>query len=217
MRTKQARKSVAVESQQLTLFSLFDAQSSENPLTQALPAGGQRHSHSRVGSLPKPSSSGPAFSENPTTTALYGRPQGDSDLSKDRAPVQELAHRVRDLLRDEPDTKLDNPRLNELAREVFGTAVGNARDAYDAAEAGMNLHIDGLDIDGDDAAATVQANCPHSGRYRAYVWSRSPSALPHHAVSADSFSSTGLAALFESCACNARRNRWPSSRGSSCG
>ena len=38
-------------------------------------------------------------------------PQGESDLRKDRAPVQELAHRVRDLLRDAPDTKLDNPRL----------------------------------------------------------------------------------------------------------
>ena len=63
-----------------------------------------------------------------------GRPQGNSDLQKERVPVQELAHRVRDLLRDEPDTKLDNPRLSELAREVFGTAVGNARDAYDAAE-----------------------------------------------------------------------------------
>ena len=106
MRKKQARQPVAAvarlagESRQLTLFSLFDAQSSENPLTQALPAGGQRHSRSRVRSLPEPSSSGPAFSENPTTTALYGRPQGDSDLSKDRAPVQQLAHRVRDLLRD---------------------------------------------------------------------------------------------------------------------
>jgi len=90
MRTKQARQPVAVESQQLTLFSLFDAQNSENPLTQALPAGGRRHSRSRVGSLPEPSSSGPAFSENPTTTALYGRPQGDSDLPKDRSPVHEL-------------------------------------------------------------------------------------------------------------------------------
>lgn len=114
MRKKQARKPVAAESQQLTLFSLFDAQSSENPLTQALPAGVRRNSHSRLRSLPEPSSSGPAFSENPTTTALYGRPQGDSDLRKDRAPVQELAQRVRDLLRDEPDTKLDNPRLNAI-------------------------------------------------------------------------------------------------------
>lgn len=156
MRTKQARQPVAAESQQLTLFSLFDAQSSENPLTQALPAGGQRHSHSRLRCLPKPSSSGPAFSENPTTTALYGRPQGDGDLPKDRSPVQQLAHRVCDLLRDEPDTKLDNPRLHELAREVLGTAVGTARDAYDAAEAGMNLHIDGLDLDCDDVEGTIQ-------------------------------------------------------------
>lgn len=56
----------------------------------------------------------------------------------------------------------------ELARVVFGTAVGNPRDAYDAAEAGMNLHIDGLDLDCDDAAATVQkATGPHSRPYPA--------------------------------------------------
>ncbi|MCK4659720.1 MAG: hypothetical protein KAV82_09395 [Phycisphaerae bacterium] len=72
MRKKQARQPAAAESQQLTLFSLFGAQSSENPLTQALSAGGQQHSHNRLRGLPKPSSSGPAFSENPTTTALYG-------------------------------------------------------------------------------------------------------------------------------------------------
>lgn len=39
---------------------------------------------------------------------------------------------------------------------MLGAAVGNARDAYDAAEAGMNLHIDGLGIDCDDAADSIQ-------------------------------------------------------------
>ncbi len=51
---------------------------------------------------------------------------------------------------------------------MFAAAVGNARDAYDAAEAGMNLHIDGLDIDCDDVEGSIQkANGPQSGPYPA--------------------------------------------------
>lgn len=54
---------------------------------------------------------------------------------------------MRSLLDGEPETRIDNPLLDTLTREVFGAAVGHARDAYDAAEAGMNAHIGELAIE----------------------------------------------------------------------
>jgi len=143
MSAKQANQSRSMHSEQLTLFAMFDAVAAENPLTQALPAGGLGN-HRR---LPTPPSSGPDTGENPTTTALYGRRPEGGDLRREESPVQVLARRIAELLHAEPASNIDNPRLDTLAHEVFGNVVGHARDSNDAAEGGMNLHIAELGID----------------------------------------------------------------------
>jgi predicted RNA methylase len=58
-----------------------------------------------------------------------------------QSPHRKLADRTRDILRDEPDTAFDNPAVERLSQEIFGKAAGHGRDAYDAMEAGMNMHI----------------------------------------------------------------------------
>lgn len=59
-----------------------------------------------------------------------------------------LARRVAALLESDADTSINNRRLNVLAAESLGHAAGHARDMYDAAETGMNIHIarSGLDL-----------------------------------------------------------------------
>lgn len=133
--------------------------------------------------LPPPSSSGPSRRENPTTTALHGRrrpgePAQDSALLSGGAaegstacvcptperqgtpeagpysPVRELARRVAALLQAQPQTRIDNARLDALTRDVFGSAAGHARDAYDAAEAGLNIYLDALALD--DGCRTIE-------------------------------------------------------------
>lgn len=45
------------------------------------------------------------------------------------------------LLQVEPDAHFDNHKIAEFSRDVFGHSAGHAREAYDAAEAGMNIYI----------------------------------------------------------------------------
>ncbi len=55
--------------------------------------------------------------------------------------VAHFARRVAALLEADPDAAIDNRALNLLAGEFFGNSAGHARDLYDAAEAGMNIHV----------------------------------------------------------------------------
>lgn len=62
------------------------------------------------------------------------------------APAQDdascrFAERFATLLDADPHAHFHNSAINELAREVFGSAAGHARDAYDAVEAGFNLYL----------------------------------------------------------------------------
>ncbi len=66
-------------------------------------------------------------------------------MAKD--PVHRLAERFAELLAAEPERHVDNRDLNALARETLGAAAGHARDAYDAAEAGLNLYLGRLGLD----------------------------------------------------------------------
>jgi len=45
------------------------------------------------------------------------------------------------LLQVEPEAHFDNHKIAEFSRDVFGHSAGHAREAYDAAEAGMNIYI----------------------------------------------------------------------------
>ncbi len=151
-RTKQIKRTHPLCGEQMSLFIQLDAAATKNPRTQTLPAVGR----AMLFRPPAPSSAGPVPGENPTTTALDGRRNKGRILRSNDAVVAMLARRIESLLRDEPSTKIDNPRLDALTREVFGNAVGHARDAYDAAEAGMNLHIGGLALDLCDGRRAIE-------------------------------------------------------------
>lgn len=56
----------------------------------------------------------------------------------------------------EPDAHFDNHAISELARDVFGHSAGHARDAYDAAEAGMNIYVQRVGLDLGDIPASIQ-------------------------------------------------------------
>lgn len=63
-------------------------------------------------------------------------------------PVAEFARRIATLLESDPATKFDNRAIAHLAQEIFGSSAGHGRDAYDAAETGLNicLHRSGIDL-----------------------------------------------------------------------
>lgn len=58
-----------------------------------------------------------------------------------------LARRFCAELAADPHRRFDNVAFANLAREYFGSAAGHGRDAYDAAEAGLNLYLDRLGLD----------------------------------------------------------------------
>ncbi|MCC7086542.1 MAG: strawberry notch family protein [Pirellulales bacterium] len=64
------------------------------------------------------------------------------------SPVVELARRLATLLEADPSVNFNNAAIGRLAQEIFGSSAGHGRDAYDAAEAGLNiqLHRMGLDL-----------------------------------------------------------------------
>lgn len=70
--------------------------------------------------------------------------------------VAEFARRFATLLETEPKTQFDNRAIARLAREVFGSSAGHGRDAYDAAEAGMNMYIERLGLDCDDVPGSLK-------------------------------------------------------------
>jgi protein-L-isoaspartate O-methyltransferase len=74
----------------------------------------------------------PIPGEEPETTARGTEP---------RSPTADFALRFAALLETEPNLHFDNRAVAHLAREVFGFSAGFGRDAYDAAEAGMNLYL----------------------------------------------------------------------------
>ena len=69
-----------------------------------------------------------------------------SSLTHDH-PESRFALRFAALLEADPVAAFDNPALSQLAREILGSSAGHARDAYDAAEAGFNIHLNRLGLE----------------------------------------------------------------------
>lgn len=78
----------------------------------------------------KPSSVAPGGT--PTPPPLPVQPSASS-------PFRQVAERVRDLLRG--GAHMNNAQIDQIARSVWGTAAGRARDVYDAAEGGLALYL----------------------------------------------------------------------------
>ncbi|QDV89903.1 hypothetical protein RAS2_09780 [Phycisphaerae bacterium RAS2] len=75
-----------------------------------------------------------------------GRPVSASDFALCFAAVLQV----------QPETRFDNHSVAEFAREMFGHAAGHARDAYDAAETGMNIYLRRIGPDLTDFAAATR-------------------------------------------------------------
>ncbi|MEN6406987.1 MAG: strawberry notch-like NTP hydrolase domain-containing protein, partial [Thermoguttaceae bacterium] len=71
------------------------------------------------------------------------------------SPVALFARRVAAILETEPAAKLDNMAMSRIAQEILGSSAGHARDAYDAAEAGLNLYLHRKGIDFRDVSVAI--------------------------------------------------------------
>ncbi len=56
----------------------------------------------------------------------------------------------------EPTSAFDNAEVSRLARELFGTSSGRARDTYDSAEAGFNIYMERVGLALSDPHAATE-------------------------------------------------------------
>jgi hypothetical protein len=71
-------------------------------------------------------------------------------------PASRFAERFAALLKEEPSKRFDNAAVSQLAREVFGSSAGHARDAYDAVEAGFNVFLQRIGLDLGNVPAALE-------------------------------------------------------------
>lgn len=88
------------------------------------------------------------FDESPSLPSTLG------DASEDH-PTSRFALRFAALLETDPAVRFDNRAISELAREIFGSSAGNARDAYDSAEAGFNIYLHRIGLNVTNATAAI--------------------------------------------------------------
>jgi protein-L-isoaspartate O-methyltransferase len=88
----------------------------------------------------------------------FDQPAGESPAVKLpvlKCPVADFARNVAALLEADSSSKLDNAAIGRLARGAFGSSAGHGRDAYDAAEAGLNLYLARIGLDIANVPATI--------------------------------------------------------------
>jgi hypothetical protein len=81
-------------------------------------------------------------------------PQSAVNPSVNDDPASHFALRFAALLEADSTAAFNNAAISQLAREIFGSSAGFARDAYDAAEAGFNIYLNrvGFDLSSTPAA-----------------------------------------------------------------
>jgi hypothetical protein len=72
-----------------------------------------------------------------------------------QCPVAQFARRLAILLEADPSVKFDNTAINCLAQEIFGCSAGHGRDAYDAAETGLNIYLHRIGLDLGNVPAAI--------------------------------------------------------------
>ena len=77
------------------------------------------------------------------------------DRTKDESPTARFALRFAALLETDPAASFNNAAISQFAREIFGSSAGNAREAYDAAEAGFNIYLNRLGLNLSDTRTTL--------------------------------------------------------------
>lgn len=103
------------------------------------------------------SAAGRTASQQQLTLDFDGPPAlAGSEYLASETPEGRLALRFAALLGADLATRFNNAAVAELAREFFGNSAGHARDAYDAVEAGFNLHLGQLGLDLQHPAVAMQ-------------------------------------------------------------
>ena len=106
----------------------------------------------------------PVTKPSPNAEQLGVRDQTEGGSQDLGATLRRFALWISAALESDPTTIVDNSRVASLARKTFGTSAGHARDAYDAAEAGMNIHIKNAGIDLSDVPSAIKSLVALQGR-----------------------------------------------------
>ncbi len=95
--------------------------------------------------------------ESDTASAnATGATPGSIATSLKRPPWEQFALRFAALLEAEPCGNFNNSAIAQLSRELFGSSAGRGRDAYDAAEAGLNIYLDRIGLDLGDVSGSMR-------------------------------------------------------------
>jgi protein-L-isoaspartate O-methyltransferase len=101
----------------------------------------------------------PSIKESPLQLRLdFERPAMPESTATSAAidtPESAFALRFAALLEADPTAGFNNAAISQLAREIFGSSAGYARDAYDSAEAGFNLYLKRAGLDLSNAPAAI--------------------------------------------------------------
>ncbi|MAT73427.1 MAG: hypothetical protein CMJ58_28420 [Planctomycetaceae bacterium] len=89
------------------------------------------------------------FDGTATLPSIVGSANSEDSASR-------FALRFAALLEADPQARFDNKAVSELARDIFGSSAGYAREAYDAAEAGFNIFLNRIDFDISDCKAAIE-------------------------------------------------------------
>lgn len=114
-------------------------------------------------SVPRPtrngSRSGPADDESQVQLCFdfdrIAAPQATAIPSVGETPESRFALRFAAVLEADPTAAFNNAAISQLAREIFGSSAGYARDAYDSAEAGFNIYLNRVGFDLSDTSAAI--------------------------------------------------------------
>jgi predicted RNA methylase len=109
--------------------------------------------------IPSPSArasrKGPAF-DSRQLQLDFDQAAASGDSARLTEALSQFAHRFAAALEADATAKFNNPAIDYLAREIFGSAAGHARDAYDAAEAGFNIYLARMGFCSNDMEAVIR-------------------------------------------------------------
>jgi protein-L-isoaspartate O-methyltransferase len=71
------------------------------------------------------------------------------------SPISDFARRLASLLEADRSVQFDNTAISRLAQEILGSSAGHGRDAYDAAEAGLNIYLHRTGVDLNNVLAAI--------------------------------------------------------------
>lgn len=114
-------------------------------------------SHVRGGAGPSHAGRGRGFAPNQMLLD-FDRPadaEQVASLPAVESPISDFARRLASLFEADRSVQFDNTAISRLAQEVLGSSAGHGRDAYDAAEAGLNIYLHRTGVDLNNVLAAI--------------------------------------------------------------